>query len=167
MRQCDSHHNLHFFGLLVWTDIFGVFIRLDISFVRCYHDCTLYITSMTYRLPSSYFLGSQFLIFDKGFCRKGNNVLFSYKSDQLRQWKRRDHTNRATRRHCMLNERSIGLFRNRFKLFLGHFTLHEFLFDITFTVAVLLVNYRIWRDGISLMSEEKMLYRLEHYWLEF
>lgn len=58
---------------------------------------------------------------------------------------------------------SIGLIKNRFRLFFGYFTLHESLFDVTITVAALLVNYRIRRGVIPPMSEEKMLDRLEHY----
>lgn len=60
----------------------------------------------------------------------------------------------------MPNESIIGLIKYRFRLLLGHFKLHESLFEVTFTVASLFVNYKIRRDDIPLISEENIFDRL-------
>lgn len=85
VKRYDGHHKFHTFGVSVWTNIFGVINRLDISVAGCDLDLTLYNNCMPYRLPSFYISGSQFVIADKGFSGKGKHIVFPYKTNQMRQ----------------------------------------------------------------------------------
>ena len=148
--------------MLVWTDVFGVIIRLDISLQGSSHDRFLYTMSEVFQSPSEFFSNGQVAMADMGFQGEGN-LVYPFKRNQGRDFTFRREFNRDIRSQRIRNEWSIGLVSNRFRQFLGRWSLDESLFIQTYTVACHLVNFRIRSSGRPPVPIERMLERLELY----
>ena len=153
----------HCFAVLLWTDVYGVIIRLEITLQGHRHDRGIYNDSDTYRCPSIYFTDDEVAMADKGFEGDGAHIIFPVKRRRNNNFPLRAQMNRDIRMQRIRNEWSIGLLSNRFRLFLGRWSLLPELFPIMYRTAALLVNLRIRRTGINPVPLERMLERLEIY----
>lgn len=66
-QRYDRHHKFHCFAVLLWTDVYGLIIRIDITLVGSRHDRGIYNDSAPYRLPQDFSLPASIPSPIKGF----------------------------------------------------------------------------------------------------
>lgn len=159
----DGHHHIHCYSVLVWTDVFGIITRLDITLIGSRHDRGIYNDCDPFKYPTQYFSSNQLVIADLGFTGSGDHIAFPFKRGQGLWFEMRTSYNKDIRRQRIRNEWSIGLVKNRFRIFLGRWPFEDTWFPIIFTVASHLVNLRIRRSGTPPVPMERMLERLQLY----
>lgn len=159
----SGHHHTFCHSTLVWTDVYGIIIRLDSCLQGSTHDRKLYNDSEPYRNPTQYFTDDESVIADTGFQGDGAHIIFPMKRNQCRSFHHRSDMNRDIRKQRIRNEWSVGLITNRFRLFLGRWSLESELFKVMFNVAGMLVNHRIRKGDVRPVPLERMLDRIELY----
>lgn len=162
-KRYDGHHHFHCFSVLLWTDVFGVIIHLDITLEGSRHDRGIYNISEPVRNPQTYFASEECAMGDTGFQGPGDHIVFPLKRNQSRHFGLRSQMNRDIRRQRIRNEWSVGLVSNRFRIFLGRWPFEDCLFPTVYTVAAMLVNYRIRKSGVMPVPLERMLQRVQLY----
>lgn len=139
---CGQHY-FNCFSALVQTDVFGMIIRLDI--IRCgsSHDRGIYNQCDVFVHPILYFSNAEFVIGDSGFQGEGSHIVFPYKLIKGSNLSLRKTIGRNIRTQRVRNKWSISLILNRFRLFLGCWTIEASLWHLVYEVAAHLVNQTI------------------------
>lgn len=101
-----QHHSFCHYTL-VWTDLYGLIIRIDINLNGSMHDRRLYNNSEPYRNPTEYFSEKEKLIVDTRFQGDGSHIVFPFKRNQCHGYVRRSHMNRDIRKQRIRNEWSV------------------------------------------------------------
>ena len=144
---------------MFWVDVFGTFIRVDITKVGSKHDRGIFNESGPFRNEDEYFDGEQHAIGDIGFQGAGK-VLCPFKSNQGATFVHRGMWNKELRRERICNEWGIGYINNRNRLFLGRWPFESCLFPVNYENAAMIANWRWRRRGTTLVPLERRLSRL-------
>ena len=155
----DGHHKIHCFAVLVWVDVFGTYIRLDISLLGSQHDRGIFNQSGPMRSPNSYFFGEEHCIGDTGFQGEGR-VVCPMKSNQGMHFVYRAMFNKDLRRQRVCNEWGVGYINNRFRMFLGRWPFSPELFPICYESVAMMANWRWRRRGETLVPLQRRLERV-------
>ncbi|PXF47704.1 hypothetical protein BWQ96_02566 [Gracilariopsis chorda] len=117
-KAYDGYKKCHCWALLVFCDIFGRFIRVEISDHGAESDRSLYTNSDVCPNRESYLADGQHGMADMGFAGDGELVV-PYKRTESASWLYRTEHYNDIRKQSMVNEWVIGFINNRYRLFLG------------------------------------------------
>lgn len=123
MNRYDEQQKIHAFIILVWVDVFGVIIEVDIFSGESLPDRTLYKNCAQCREPARFFDESHKAIAIVGFQGKGKNLIFPFKTNQATRRVTKQKFNKPISSQRVRNKLSIILIKNRFRLFLEQFYL--------------------------------------------
>lgn len=84
-RAYDAYKRAHVFSILSFCDIFGRFIRLEITDKGAESDRTLYVEFDVYRKKSVYLSTGQHGMADMGFAGDGD-IVVPYKANESTDW---------------------------------------------------------------------------------
>lgn len=87
-------------------------------------------------------------------------MIFLLNRNQFRGYIHRRPLKRDIRKQLIGNESLVVMVSNRFRSFLGHWSLEDALFPLMYQVAGFLVNRRIKGSGIAPVPLHRMLDRL-------
>lgn len=166
IQRFDGHHHIHCFTCLVWTNVYGLIIRLGISFEGNEHDKGLSNESDPCRMFSEFFNNGLCRMAGTGSVRVHDFFVLILMSKQERGFKYSIHLNRDVHKQQICNKWSIGLVKNLFRLFAGRYAYKDSLFSILFEVACLLFNWWIRNSDTPPVLLERILARLELYFRE-
>lgn len=145
--------------MLVFCDLYGRFIRLEISDKGAESDRNLYTSSEVYQNPSDFLTAGQLGMADMGFGGSGALVV-PYKNKESTEWIHMTNYNRYIRRQRMVNEWGIGYINNRFRIFLGRWPFEKELFPIAYNTAAMLCNWQFDRRGFALQPRWRYVEKL-------
>ena len=113
-KAYDGYKKTHAFTVIVFCDLFGRFIHVEISKgQRVTETCT---KIQKFTRPDAFLSNGQHGMADMGFGGDGDLVV-PYKANESKEWLcRRDHHNNI-RTQRMLNEWGIGYISNRYRIF--------------------------------------------------
>jgi DDE superfamily endonuclease len=148
--------------VLVLCDVFGDFIRLDITLNGVDHDRMVFNNSAPCLQPELHFTDGEWVMSDSGFQGDGP-IVFPFKKNQGLAFAHRGRWNRDIRKQRRLNEWGIGAVNNRWRLFLERWYFVKHLFPSAYETGVLLVQWNWQREDRQLVSLERRLERLESY----
>jgi len=147
----------------MWTDVFGVIIRVEMTKFGARHDRGIYNDCDPHRFPRQFYSSRQHTMADTGFQGDGEEIVCPVKRGQCRSFRERAEMNRDIRKQRIQNEWAVGLVSNRFQLFLGRWSLDDDLWEVMYEVACHLVNLRIRRSVVPPVPLSRMIERLELY----
>jgi len=160
LRRAPPHPLL--FGL-VWVDVFGLIVRVDVYAPGSCHDRRLFTQTSPQLSPATYFDGEQHAIGDTGFIGSSRVLVFPFRRNTDETGVDRDAWNTDIRRSRIRNEWGIGDVKNRFRLFLGRWSYEPELFAPTFELCCMLCNWRWKQSGDRIVPLHRQLANLDDY----
>ena len=148
-RAYDEYKKAHVWSVLVFCDLYGRFIRLEISDKGAESDRNMYKSSEVYHNLSDFLAAGKHGMADMGFGGSGGLVV-PYKRNESTEWIHRSSYNRYIRQQRMVNEWGIGYINNRFRIFLGRWPLKKELLPIDYNTAAMLSDWQFDRRGFAL-----------------
>lgn len=147
----------------MWTDLYGVIIRLEITPLGKRHDRGIYNDCDPFLIPESYFGAGDMVSGDLGFQGPLYHIAFPFKRGQDNWFELHTQLNKDIRKKRIPNEWPIGLIKNHFRTFLGSWPVDDAYFPIFMPFAAHLINYRIRRSSVPPVPLDKMLEPFELY----
>eukprot|EP00173_Palmaria_palmata_P003622 Plantae.Rhodophyta-Palmaria_palmata.ctg3841.p2 GENE.Plantae.Rhodophyta-Palmaria_palmata.ctg3841~~Plantae.Rhodophyta-Palmaria_palmata.ctg3841.p2 ORF type:complete len:188 (+),score=21.68 Plantae.Rhodophyta-Palmaria_palmata.ctg3841:329-892(+) len=139
-RVYDRRKLCHCFAFLVWIDVFGQYLRIDIIEFGAIHDRRFYEQTPPYVSPGEHFSDGEHLLADAGFIGDGEECACPFKKGMGLDFALRGVWNRSIRGVRMLNEWAVGFITNRHRIFLGRWPFDPALFSPAFELCALMAN---------------------------
>ena len=153
-RAYDGYKKAHAFSILVFCDIYGRFIRIEVSDKGAESDRNMYTTSDVFKNSDESLSTGQHGMADMGFAGSGELVV-PYKRNESTMWMYRSIYNKCIRKQRMVNEWGIGYVNNRFRLFLGRWPFEKELFSLAYYTVAMLSNWQFDRRGFALQPRSR------------
>jgi len=163
LRAYDGHHHFHCFSVLVWVDVFGLIVRVDVCALGFFHDRRLFSQTGPQLSPATYFNGEQHAIGDTGFMGPSRVLVCPFRRNADETGVDRDAWNTDIRRSRIRNEWGIGDVKNRFRLFLGRWSYEPELLAPTFELCCMLCNWPWKQSGERIVPLHHQLANLDDY----
>jgi len=142
LQAYDGHHHFHCFSVLVWVNVYGLIVRVDVSSLGACHDWRLRTQTELHLLPASYFDGDQHAIGDTGFIGPSRVLVCPFRKNAEEADVDQGELNTDIRQSSIRNEWGVRDVKSRFRVFLGRWSYGSELFAPSFELCAMLCNWR-------------------------
>lgn len=136
-----GHHKTHCWATMIWNDIWGIYIKVDVAYLGSTHDQKLFEQTLPYSAPDLHFSQDEHLLSDTGFIGDGDVCVFPFENGQGLDFALRGDHSQKIRTNRMTNEWSVVYNSNRHRIFLGKWTLSPERFPICFVSAARMAKF--------------------------
>lgn len=145
-ERLSGHHKKLFYSLLVWNDVYGIVICVEINLSAMVHGRGKYRNSDPYCYLQDFFADDKAVIEDKGFQGKGLHIIYASICDMCSSVAYLGSFNKDIGEKWISNEWSISHILSRLRSFC-HWCLEDVLLPMIYSVEGVLVHRKIWEEG--------------------
>ena len=159
-RAEDSYKKAHVFSVMVFSDLFGRFIRIEITDKGAESDRTIYVPSDICKRGDLHLSGALHGMADMEFSGDGDLVV-PYKRNESTSWLYRSRHNQDISSQRMVKEWGIGFISKRFRLFIDCWPFEPESFAIAYQTAAMVSNWQFNCREYALQTRERYPEKLE------